>query len=84
MPPKNNQNYCWVAEAMEIALVGDTEPCVCKPMVLRAYDGMKDSGASERVALDVAQRVLLHHHPDMPDERIQVTVERWVHRGEVH
>ena len=72
------------ANMEEIALVGDSEPCICKPAVIRAYDGMKKSGTSERIALDVAERVLFHHHPEMPVERIKITVERWVHRGQMH
>lgn len=72
------------ANMEEIALVGDSEPCICKPAVIRAYDGMKKSGTSERIALDVAERVLLHHHPEMPADRIKITVERWVHRGQMH
>lgn len=85
MTDKHDQNpACPAVAAMEIALVGDTEPCVCKPAVLRAYDGMKRSGASEQVAIDVAERVLIHHHPEMPENRIKITVERWVHRGEMH
>jgi len=68
----------------EIALIGDTERCICKPAVIRAYDGMKSSGVSERIALDVAERVLVHHHPEMPSDRIKITVERWVHRGQMH
>ncbi len=81
---EKTERECRSADAADIALVGDTEPCVCKPAVLRAYDGMKRSGASEQVAIDVAERVLVHHHPEMPEDRIKITVERWVHRGEMH
>lgn len=65
----------------EIALVGDTEPCICKPAVVRAYQGMMASGSGENDALEVATRVLRYHHPEMPAQRILVTVERWVHGG---
>ena len=75
---------CDIDGMQEIALIGDTEPCVCKPAVIRAYDGMTSSGAAEHVALDVAKRVLSHHHPEMPEDRIKITVERWVHRGQMH
>ncbi|MEO0392601.1 MAG: hypothetical protein AAF213_05050 [Pseudomonadota bacterium] len=78
------QRDCDIGVMAEIALVGDTEPCICKPAVLRAYDGMKKSGAAEKTALDVAERVLTHHHPEMPHDRIKITVERWVHRGQMH
>jgi hypothetical protein len=68
----------------EIALIGDTEECVCKPAVIRAYDGMKKSGSPERNAMEVAYRVLRYHHPEMPANRIRITVERWVHSGQMH
>ncbi|MBV6633644.1 MAG: hypothetical protein KI792_11515 [Alphaproteobacteria bacterium] len=68
----------------EIALIGDTEPCVCKPAVIRAYEGMASSGAPERNAFEVAMRVLRYHHPEMPTDRIKITVERWLHQGEMH
>ncbi|MEM6903430.1 MAG: hypothetical protein AAF556_09365 [Pseudomonadota bacterium] len=68
----------------EIALIGDTEPCICKPAVIRAYEGMAASGAPERNAFEVAMRVLRYHHPEMPSDRIKITVERWLHQGEMH
>ena len=75
---------CGAAEIANIALVGDTEVCVCKPAVIRAYEGMKRSGSTEQVAIDVAKRVLVHHHPTMPERRIKITVERWVYAGDMH
>ena len=58
--------------------------CRCRPAVERAFSGMVTSGASERVALDVAARVYRHHHPLVSGSQAREVVEIWVYRGCFH
>ena len=48
---------------------------------MRAYGEMLTSGASPRVALDVATRVYRYHHPVAGQELASEVVETWVYTG---
>lgn len=58
--------------------------CRCRPAVERAFAGMLASGSPERTALDVAERVYRHHHPEVPALRAREVVHIWVYRGCFH
>ncbi len=62
----------------------DAERCVCKPHVMKAYAGMLQSGASQKLALEAAYRVYCNYHPDDTKEDSRLTVERWVLAKTVH
>ncbi|MCB9946322.1 MAG: hypothetical protein H6842_00685 [Rhodospirillaceae bacterium] len=55
--------------------------CRCRDAVVRAYGEMLISGASERVALDVATRVYRYHHPGAGVRLAVDVVETWVYTG---
>ena len=64
--------------------LNDPERCVCKPAVFDAYNGMLESGASRQKALQAAQRVYLHHHPEDKGMNARVIVERWLAAQTIH
>ncbi len=59
-------------------------PCDCRTAVVRAYHGMLESGTAQTVAMGVATRVYLYHHPAVAVDLAQVTVERWVSAEALH
>ena len=52
--------------------------------MVRAYGEMLISGASERVALDVATRVYRYHHPGAGMHLATDVVETWVYTGRLN
>lgn len=60
------------------------ERCKCRGIVLKAYNGMLDTGAPKRTAMDVASKVYIYHHPEDAGPRARLIVERWVHAGNMH
>lgn len=68
----------------EITFDGANDPlrCKCQGAVLRTYKGMSHEGGN--IALMAAIRVYRHHHPEDSVQDAQLTVERWVHAGQMH
>jgi hypothetical protein len=58
--------------------------CRCRAAVAQAYDGMRRSGATEMVALDVASRVYRHYHPEACPAHSRMEVELWLLRKTLH
>lgn len=58
--------------------------CKCYNAVMRAYEGMIDSGAARHIALDAAVHVYSYHHPEDAKEDRMLTVDRWVNEGRLH
>lgn len=56
----------------------DKERCVCKPAVFNAYEGMLESGASSKKALEAALKVYRFYHPKDAKEASRLTVEQWL------
>ncbi len=50
--------------------------CKCYGAVLRTYKAMGDE--PPHVAMEAAQRVYRHHHPEDSKEDAFLTVQRWV------
>lgn len=50
----------------------------CRPVVLRAYRGMRDAGLPESHALQAAVTVFLWHHPETPAAHAEAIVGDWV------
>ncbi len=55
----------------------DPDTCKCKGIVLNAYAALLKSGVNEREAVQMATRVLRHHHPS-PSIEAKTVVECWV------
>jgi hypothetical protein len=62
----------------------DEGRCRCKGATLRAYNGMKDSGAAECEAVEAAWRVYSFHHPKDAPYDSRLTVERWIYADRAH
>lgn len=60
----------------------DPDRCKCQGAVMRAYEGMQHQG--DETALEAAVRVYRHHHPEDSMANANLTVERWVHAGQMH
>ncbi len=58
--------------------------CKCYKAVMRAYDGLVQSGQPHIFALEAAGIVYGYHHPEdaMPDRCL--TVERWINEERLH
>lgn len=56
--------------------------CRCYGAVMRTYKAMSDE--PHHVALQAAQRVYRHHHPEDSPDQGNLTVERWVADQRVH
>ena len=50
----------------------------CRQAVTRAYTALKDSGADERVAFEVAEIVYAWHHPEVPRQRVPFVIADWL------
>ncbi len=55
----------------------DPDTCKCKGIVLNAYDGLRQSGVSDREAIKIVTKVLKYHHPS-PSVEAKTVVECWV------
>lgn len=55
----------------------DPDTCKCKGIVLNAYGTLRRNGVNEREAMQIATRVLKHHHPS-PTVEARTVVECWV------
>lgn len=55
----------------------DPDTCKCKGIVLNAYGALRRSGVNEREAIQMATRILKHHHPS-PSVEAKTVVECWV------
>ena len=56
--------------------------CKCYGAVMRTYRAMSDE--PPHVAMEAAQRVYQHHHPEDSKQDAHLTVERWVAAEQVH
>lgn len=56
--------------------------CRCYGAVMRTYKSMSDE--PHHVALQAAQRVYRHHHPEDSPDHANLTVERWIADQHVH
>ena len=54
--------------------------CKCYGAVMRTYKAMSDEPS--HVAMEAAQRVYQHHHPEDSKEDAHLTVERWVTKAQ--
>lgn len=55
----------------------DPDTCKCKGIVMNTYGTLRRSGVNEREAVQIATRVLRHHHPS-PSVEAKTVVECWV------
>jgi len=55
----------------------DPDACRCKGIVLKTYGTLRQSGVSDREAVQMAARVLKYHHPS-PSLEAKTVVECWV------
>lgn len=62
--------------------VKNAADCKCYGAVMRTYKAMSDE--PEHVALEAAQRVYRHHHPEDSKHIAHLTVERWINETRVH
>lgn len=60
----------------------NTKDCKCYNAVMRTYESLS-ANISPRIALEAAQRVYRHHHPEYPKMDAHLTVERWVNENHV-
>lgn len=56
--------------------------CKCYGAVMRTYKSLSDE--PHHVAMEAAQRVYRHHHPEDSKEDAHLTVERWVTAEHLH
>ncbi len=60
----------------------NAKDCKCYKAVMRAYGSLLDS-VPPHIALEAAQRVYQHHHPEYPKVDAHLIVERWVNEDHV-
>ncbi len=56
--------------------------CKCYSAVMRTYAAMSDE--PYHIALEAAQRVYRHHHPEDSKRDAHLTVESWINNGRVN
>lgn len=61
--------------------VRNAADCKCYGAVMRTFASMSDE--PQNVALEAALRVYRYHHPEDSKVDAQLTVERWVHGGQI-
>lgn len=52
--------------------------CDCRNAVERAYKTLVKTGHDEKMAMEAAKRIYMHHHPEDSIEIRDIIVERWV------
>lgn len=58
--------------------------CKCYNAVMRTYNGLINAGQPEAIALDAARIVYGYHHPEDTMRQRSLTVESWIHAGNLH
>ena len=81
--PRDGNRLCLDPEISPSDLEADNS-CRCRAAVTRSYFRMRDSGAAEQVALDVATRVYRHYHPEIAGGTARNMVEILVYTGPMH
>ena len=62
----------------------DPDRCKCQGAVLRTYEGLVSKGQPIQIALEAAKIVYGYHHPEDSKCDAALTVERWIHAGNMN